>query len=317
LEDVLSVRTSTALVITHNSEDVVEGCLTALAEFAPNFEVVVVDNGSSDRTVGLARRNGATVISNSENRGFAGAANQGISFTHTETVLLLNPDTWVSTPLTGLVEVCRVHGLAAGQLTDQQGVPQAGFSIRRFPTAANLILELLGVNRLWRGNPWNRKYRYLDRDLNQDGPVEQPAGAFFMIRRDVWQTLGGFDEDFWPIWFEDVDFCRRATEAGYTAQYLAGVRAKHLGGQSIKKLDSSVRELYWYVSLIKYAAKHFGASTYRGVCLAAVLSAFPRMILGMMRERGLRPLGSYCRILNFAGRRLVFRQHRVGRGTHT
>ena len=311
------MRTAAAVVITHNSEDVVEGCLAALAEFAPDFEVVVVDNGSSDRTVGLARRNGAKVMANEGNRGFAAAANQGFSCTRAETVLLLNPDTWVRTPLTDLVEACGEHGMSTGQLTDQAGTTQTGFSIRRFPTATNLVLELLGVNRLWRGNPWNRKYRYLDRDLSEDGPAEQPAGAFLMIRRDVWQTLGGFDEDFFPIWFEDVDFCRRAAESGYTAQYLAGVKAVHLGGQSIKKLDSSVRELYWYVSLIKYAAKHFGSSTYRVVCLAAVASTFPRMILGIIRERGLRPLGSNFRILNFAGRRLVFRPHRVGRGTHT
>jgi len=46
--------------------------------------------------------------------------------------------------------------------------------------------------------------------------VDQPAGAFFMFRRSAWQQLGGFDERFWPVWFEDVDFCARLTAAGYS-----------------------------------------------------------------------------------------------------
>jgi GT2 family glycosyltransferase len=61
--------------------------------------------------------------------------------------------------------------------------------------------------------------------MNLEGLVEQPAGAFLMTRRDVWDQLGGFDQDFHPVWFEDVDFCRRAAEAGYRIQYVPRVRA--------------------------------------------------------------------------------------------
>ncbi len=307
--------TAAAVIVTHNSEDVLEGCLAALAEFAPDLEALVVDNASADRTVEIARSCGVTVIANAENRGFAAAANQGFSAVQTETVLLLNPDTRVATPLAKLIEACRVYGLAAGQLTDAAGAPQAGFTIRRFPGPAVLCLELLGVNRLWPGNPWNRRYRYLDRDLGLSGPVEQPAGAFLMIRRDVWRRLSGFDENFWPVWFEDVDFCRRAAAAGQPIQYVAEVQARHLGGRSIKKVDASLREMYWYVSLVQYAAKHFGTGSYRLVCLAAMLSTVPRMILGTIRERDARPARSYLKILNFAGRRVVSGPHQPGRGT--
>lgn len=311
------MRTATAVIVTHNSEDVVEVCLTALAEFAPEFELLVVDNGSSDRTVGFARRGGASVIVNAENRGFAAAANQGFAAAVTDSFLLLNPDVRVTAPLDPLLKACQVHGIAAGQLTEADGTPQTGFSIRRFPTPAVLILETLGVNRIWPGNPWNRRYRCLDRDLSHDGPVEQPAGAFLMMRRDVWQQLRGFDEDFHPVWFEDVDFCRRAANAGIPIQYVAGVKAVHVGGQSVKKLDASVRELYWYVSLIKYAAKHFPVGSCRWVCVAVMISSVPRVILGMIRERGLRPVISGWRILNFAGKRLVSSLHRSRRELNT
>ena len=55
--------------------------------------------------------------------------------------------------------------------------------------------------------------------------VEQPAGAFLMVRRDVWNKLRGFDEQVYPVWFEDVDFCRRAVDAGCQIAYVPSVVA--------------------------------------------------------------------------------------------
>ena len=128
-----------------------------------------------------------------------------------------------------------------------------------------------------------------------------------MIRRAVWQELGGFDESFQPLWFEDVDFCRRATHAGYHIQYVPGVRAEHSGGHSIKKLPRSRMEQYWYGSLLRYAAKHFRPWPYRGVCLAAVLSTVPRTVAGIIRERNLNPVVSWYKILALVVKRLVSR----------
>jgi GT2 family glycosyltransferase len=275
-----------AVIVTYNSADALAGCLAALREHTPATHAIIVDNASIDST--LAAAHGAEVIANSGNRGFAAAANQGFRAATTDTVLLLNPD-------------------AGGRLTDPDGRTETGFTIRRFPTATVLALEFLGINRLWPSNPWNRSYRYLDRDLTQPGPADQPAGAFLLIRRDVWTRLGGFDEDFWPIWFEDVDFCRRAATAGFVAQYVPEVTACHSGGHSIKKINESSRQLYWYDSLLRYAGKHFGSYQYCLLCVAGAFGALPRMIVGIVRERSLRPIGNCLKILNFVGRRLVSR----------
>ncbi len=283
-------------------------CLDALAEMAPDVSATVIDNASTDRTVEQVRRRpGVTLVTNHENRGFAGAANQGFASAAGDPILLLNPDVRLRTSLTPLIEACRQHGLAAGQLTGMDGRGQAGFTIRRFPTPAALAFELLGINRLWPSNPVNRRYRYLDRDLNLDGPVEQPAGAFLMVRRDVWEHLGGFDESFHPVWFEDVDFCRRAADAGYRIEYLPQVRAEHLGGHSVRKLPAGRMEVYWYDSLIRYGAKHFRPWPYRGVCLAAVLSTVPRTVAGMFREQNLNPVVRYFKIMRLAVKRLASR----------
>ncbi|MBZ5672950.1 MAG: glycosyltransferase family 2 protein [Acidobacteriia bacterium] len=301
-------------------------CLDALAEMAPDVVATVVDNASTDRTVELVRQWTAVdpgvkpqvkLVANSDNRGFAGAANQGFRATIGDPILLLNPDVRLRTSLTPLIEACSEHGLAAGQLTAPDGRAQAGFTIRRFPTPASLALELLGINHLWPGNPVNRRYRYLDRDLNREGPVEQPAGAFLMARRDVWEHLGGFDEDFHPVWFEDVDFCERAVRAGYRIEYVPQVRAEHLGGHSVRKLPSARMEQYWYVSLLSYAAKHFRPWPYRGVCLAAVLSTVPRAVAGIVRERNLNPVVSGCKIIRLAVKRLVSRTQPAQRSRRT
>lgn len=281
-------------------------CLDALAELAPQIGATVVDNASTDRTVELVRqRPGVKLVANRDNRGFAGAANQAFAVTSGDPILLLNPDVQLRTPLAPLVQACREHGLAAGQLTGPDGRVQAGFSIRRFPTPLTVAFELLGINRLWPGNPVNRRYRYLDRDLNLGGPVEQPAGAFLMTRRDAWDRLGGFDQDFHPVWFEDVDFCLRAAEAGYQIQYVPQVQAEHRGGHSVRKLPAARKEVYWYDSLLRYGAKHFRPWPYRGICLVAVLSTVPRTIAGIFREQNLNPVVSCVQIMRLAVRRLV------------
>jgi GT2 family glycosyltransferase len=291
------------VVVTYNSEDVVEACLQALSQ----REVVVVDNASTDRTVERASSAGVKVIANPTNRGFAAAVNQGVRATTADLVLIMNPDVRLTSSLDPLAAACLAHGVAGGRLTDNGGESQQGFTIRRFPTAAVLALELLGVNRLWPKNPWNLKYRYLERDLSVQEQADQPAGAFLMVRRDVWKTLGGMDENFWPIWFEDVDFCRRAALAGFHAQYVPATAAVHSGGHSIKKIDGASRQLYWYDSLLRYAGKHFRPGEYRILCLAGAFGALLRLVPAMIQERSLRPIGNYLRILKFVGRRLVSR----------
>mgnify|MGYP003335953082 CR=1 FL=1 len=277
---------------------------------APDAEVIVVDNASVDDTVERARKWSEThpavrVIANPENRGFAAAVNQGFRATQAESLLLLNPDVFLRSNIGCLVSASAAYGIAAGKLTDLAGHPQAGFTLRRLPTPAALIFEVLGINRLWPGNLVNRWYRVLDRNLSQAGMVEQPAGAFLMIRRDVWEKLGGLDERFHPLWFEDVDFCRRALAAGFQIQYEPAAVAAHEGGHSAARLTAGIRASYWYASLLKYGEKHFRPWVFRGLCAAVVLGSLPRMVLGMIAEWNLSPTRTYWKIMRFAGASLV------------
>ena len=292
------------VVVTYNSSEVVERCLNSCAD----LPAVVVDNASQDHTVDLVRRRPSVkLIANPVNRGFAAAANQGASALETELILLLNPDVELTTPIDALADACSREGvgLASGKLVDEHGDAQSGFTLRRFPTAAMLAFEVLGINRLWPWNPANRRYRCLDMDLSQPAEVEQPPGAFLMFRREVWLRLGGFDTRFDPLWFEDVDFTKRAHDLGLKIQYVPEVIARHRGGHSIAGMDWGCRELYWYVSLLKYASKHFRPYACRGVSATVVLGAMFRALLGVVRWRSLRPITVYTSVAQVGGRCLV------------
>ena len=284
---------------------------------APGVKAIIVDNASTDGTLEQVRawsqgRGNVRLVANPTNRGFAAAANQAVrEADDARFLLLLNPDVCLLTGLDVLVSASRQYGIAAGKLVDQQSHTQAGFTVRRLPTPASLILETLGINWLWPGNPVNRMYRELDRDLNQAGAAEQPAGAFLMFRRDVWENLGGFDEQFFPVWFEDVDFCRRAVNAGHAIRYEPEAVASHKGGHSVGKIPAGRRTAYWCASLLKYAGKHFRPWAFKGICAAVVLGSVPRMAAAVISERSLSPLNGYLRTMRFAGICLLLPGHIV------
>ncbi|MFB3778856.1 MAG: glycosyltransferase family 2 protein [Bryobacteraceae bacterium] len=294
-----------AVIVTCNSEAVIGACLDAVLDRVE--QVVVVDNASTDRSREEVRKRPAVhLIANPENRGFAAAVNQGAAAVDLPLLLLLNPDLTLQADVGPLASVCAdpAVGAAAGKLTGEDGRPQAGFSVRRFPSPAALAFEVLGLNRLWKTNPVNRRYRCLDLDLDSAAEVEQPAGAFLMIRRDAFLAVGGFDEGFRPVWFEDVDFLRRLRGAGYRIYYEPRVAAKHRGGHSVGRLPEESRVDSWYGSLLRYSARHYGFAGRLAVAAAVVVGCTGRMFLGALRGWKRQPLRAYGRVMWTACRRL-------------
>lgn len=294
-----------ALVVSFNSADELQACLDALSAFAGELEagVLVVDNASTDESVALVRRrSGVRLIANADNLGFAGAVNQGFhALPHADAVLLLNPDAHIASPPSMLAaELAHPQvGAASGRLVSQ-GSAQVGFQVRRFPTPAALAFEVLGVNRLWPANPVNRRWRALDLDPGQPADVEQPAGACLLIRRKAWEQLGGFDQGFHPLWFEDVDFLRRASIAGWRVRYNPYFLALHHGGRSVAKVSWPRRQLYWYGSLLRYAARHFSPWGRRWVCCAVIFGLVPRLVMGIISGRSSQAVGVCGRLMRLA-----------------
>jgi GT2 family glycosyltransferase len=249
--------------VTYNSGVAIEECLHALA--SQNCEIIVVDNDSRDDTVervrSVAKQVPLQLISISRNIGFAGGVNQGVRAASGDVLLLLNPDA-VAEPgaIDALLKCFEETGAAAigGALTDSNGHPERGFTFRRLPTLASLMFEALLINQVWPGNPVNRSYRCLDADYSREQQVEQPAGACLAVTRSAWESVQGMDPAFYPVWFEDVDFCARLLQEGKKIFFCPKARFCHSGAHSVGRLPFRDKQMFWYRNMVRYATKHLG-----------------------------------------------------------
>jgi N-acetylglucosaminyl-diphospho-decaprenol L-rhamnosyltransferase len=250
----------TVIVITHNSADCLHQCLTSLAKDG-RWRVLVIDNASSDSSAAVADRFSPAIeiICNKENMGFAAAVNQGVKTVQDEVLVVMNPDV-VATPgaLNVLSEslIADHVGAAGGALKNASGTVESGFTVRRFPDLVSALAEVLLINRVWPSNPANRKYRCLDLDYTRKQTVEQPAGACLAFRRSAWESVGGWDEGFFPVWFEDVDFCQKLANADWARLYCPDAVFIHAGGHSVNKLSFCDRQTFWYRNLLRYFCKY-------------------------------------------------------------
>jgi GT2 family glycosyltransferase len=263
-----------AIIVAYNSAASIEHCLAALKE-QPGWERIVIDNASRDDSIDRVRAidPGAHVVANESNRGFGAAANQGAAIASSDILLCLNPDAIAqSGALTEIVEALKSPSVGAvgGVLLGDDGQPDRGFSVRRFPTTTAVISEILLFNRLWPGNPVNRRYRCLDIDYEKVQDVDQPAGACLAVSRVAWESVGGFDEAFFPVWFEDVDLCLRLRQRGWRIVYWPKARFIHSGGHSVNQVAIASRQLIWYRNLLRYFRKHKSsfAVVFLRVCIA-------------------------------------------------
>jgi GT2 family glycosyltransferase len=286
------MHSGSVIIVTYNSEEHIASCLKALAGETP-WPIILIDNASVDSTIQRARESGVNVriVSNPANIGFAAALNQGVKTATGEVLLVLNPDVIITAgSLSKLADTLSKDevGAATGMLVGLDGSPALGFNVRRFPTLARMLAEVLLLNRLWKGNPINRQYRCLDLDYGSPQEIEQPAGACLVVKRDVWESLGGFDEAFYPVWFEDVDFCRRLRLHGWKTIYYPAAVFIHSGGHSVNQLSFYDRQVFWYRNMLHYFAKHHSHRETTILRFGVILGVILRALLSLA---GFQPSG--------------------------
>ncbi len=283
-----------AIIVTYNSAGSISQCLQALAN--EECEIVVVDNASQDDTVARVQafqlHHPVELLRISRNVGFAAGVNHGVKAASGDVLLVLNPDA-IAEPgaVMALIDCISAHAAAAagGALLDASGEAQRGFAFRRLPTLGSLLCEVLLVNQIWPSNPSNRRYRCLDADYSKVQQVEQPAGACLAVTRKAWEAVGGMDTQFTPVWFEDVDLCRRLIDSGGRIVYCPAARFYHSGAHSVSKLSFAQKQLYWYANMLRYARKHWSLTKLlvlrlgiiKGMVLrsvAVVIGAGPRSV---------------------------------------
>ena len=233
-------------------------------------EVLVVDNASTDQSADAAADfPRVRLLRMQGNLGFAAAANRGIAGTNTRFVLLLNPDLELNPgsvrSLYREMDRRPKTAIVSGELTDREGVPQTDFQIRPLPTGWSVIRDVLFLDELLRGltKPFRRSQVDLfpsaaSIDSNtQAVEVEQPAAAFWLLRKEAWEAVGGFDEQFQPAWFEDVDFCKRVRAAQLQILHFPGYSAAiHHGGLALDRLGYEHFIEIYYSNLLRYLKKH-------------------------------------------------------------
>ncbi len=270
------MTTSLSIVIVNwNSGNQLRECLASIGASAARLppgsalqQVMVVDNGShddSDQRLSL-RCGQLRLIRNTVNRGFAAACNQGAAGLRSDVVLFLNPDTRLfdnslAAPMALLNHEDQARtGIVGIAMVDDSGrvVP----SCARYPRAWHFASHAVGLDRLWP----RAGHNMLEWDHAQTRQVDQVIGAFFMIRRGLFEALSGFDERFF-VYFEEVDLAWRAHRAGWASVYLAEARAYHRGGGTTGAVKD-VRLFFSLRSRLRYGAKHFDPAN--RLALAAV-----------------------------------------------
>jgi len=278
------------IIVTCNSAEAIGPCLEAVLR--QGCEIVVVDNASRDDTVQRVEAFVAAqvlrLLANDRNCGFATAVNQGAHETSGDILLLLNPDTIAEPGAVKALLQCMelAHAAAAtGALLQSNGNLARGFTFRRLPTLATLLCEAMLVNQIWPRNPVNRRYRCLDADYSQQQEVEQPAGACLAITRNVWESIGGFDESFYPVWFEDVDLCKRLLECGSKIVYCPTAHFRHSGAHSVSQLSLREKQVFWYGNMLGYARKHFSGRQVRMLRAGIVTGMLLRSLAALFGGR--------------------------------
>jgi len=281
------------VIVNWNSGNQLTDVLSSVDHYHSGWveSVIVVDNASMDDSVSLAESKASgwhfplQVIRNLENKGFGAACNQGAALAKTEFLLFLNPDARLfADSLETVVEFMRRRenadvGVVGLQLVDAQG--HISRSCSRFPYVGAFIAHATGINRL----PGFSKMDLHMSDWPHDKTrvVDHVIGAFYLIRRTLFESLHGFDEHFF-VYLEDLDLSLRVHQAGYKSVFLAEAQAFHAGGGTSHQVKA--RRLFYFLrSRLVYAFKHFSWLGALGVLLATLLvEPLSRSALALLRR---------------------------------
>jgi GT2 family glycosyltransferase len=257
------------------AEDVRE--LARALPVSPRFELVVVDNSGELAAEALAGTAGR-LLSPGRNLGFAAGSNLGAQATSAPRLLFLNPDARPrADACQRLLEAFARWPDAAGfapRLLGADGRPQCAWQLRALPGPAALLAHAFF---------WNPT-RGPRREPAAGSLVEQPAAAALALSRAVFEAVGGFDEAYFPAWFEDVDLARRLAARRAVVRYAPEAIFDHRGGASVPALGYGGFLAAYDRNLARYLARHHGRGWELAFRTLAPLGALARLALLPLRR---------------------------------
>ncbi len=254
------------IIVTYNSEKEIIKCINSLLPQLNDFdgEIIIIDNDSTDKTIFFIKdidSKSISIIQNKENFGYTKANNQGIKNVKGNYILFLNPDTIIPNStiknLLNEIKDDKKLGVIAPQLRFPDGEIQN--SCRRFPRRRDILYDSIGLSKIFNNSKEFNYWKMGDFDHKKSSLVDQPAGAALLIPKMIFDEIGLLDEQF-PMFFSDVDLCKRIWDAGYNVQYTIKSFIIHKGGASvyrkrIKMIVSSHFSFWKYFN--KYKTKLF------------------------------------------------------------
>ena len=230
-----------AIVVAHDSADALPACLAALGR--EGVPALVVDNASRDGSVAVAEAAGARVVRSARNEGYGRANNIGVRAAEGAAhVLIVNPD----------VELA--PGAAEALLAAARDWPDAGLLAPRIVEPdGRFFYQPRSLLAPYLTNPSGR------RDLpGGDACAPFLSGACFMVRRDLFLALGGFDEAIF-LFYEDDDLCRRVADSGRALVHVHGAVALHGRGRSSAPEPGRVFRSRWHQAWSRaYVSRKYG-----------------------------------------------------------
>ena len=278
------------IIVNWNAGQQLHDCLASIVSVESNGftlgQVVVVDNASSDGSLnGLDSFSlPLKIIRNTLNQGFGAACNQGASVCEAQYILFLNPDTKLfenslTVPLAFMEnEKNQDVGICGIRLVDESG--HVARTCAHFPSLSRFAAQAIGLDRF--PGLKGAGVHMAEWDHLSEKSVDQVIGAFFFMRRAVFESLAGFDERFF-VYFEEVDLSLQARQAGWKTTYLASAQAFHLGGGTSSQIKAT-RLFYSLRSRLVYSFKHFSPLHAWGVLgLTVLIEPVSRTLFTLLR----------------------------------
>ncbi len=261
-----SIDTS-IIIVSYNTKDLLSVCLSSLIKQkgSKSWEIIVVDNASSDGIRDLIKEKFPDVIfiQNKKNVGFSTANNIGLRCAHGKFLLLLNSDTEVSEGAVGQVrQFMEKHpnvGVASCKLVLRDGSIDPACH-RGFPTPWASLTYFMGLENLFPRSRLFAQYHQGYKNMNEPHEIDSPAGAFYMVRREVINKVGYLDEDYF-MYGEDLDYSYRIKQAGWKIFYVPQATVLHKKKQSGRDSDDPslrrITETYFYDTMNLFYQKHY------------------------------------------------------------
>jgi GT2 family glycosyltransferase len=236
------------IVVTHGPDPELDRCLEALAPQVD--ELVVVANPPAPSV-------DARQIVNERPLGFAANANKGIAATSAPFVIVANPDT---VPQPGSVDKLRTFAEAhrrAGVVGPQLLFPDGRWqpSRRRFPTVGGTLVRRTPLRAILKPQKRQREHYLLEDRPIEPAPADWMLAAFLLLRREMLEELGGFDEGF-RLYGEDIDLCYRAAQAGWERWYVPQAVVSHAHAAVTDRRFLTRQTLWHWRSIARFVRKH-------------------------------------------------------------